>query len=466
MGYMPNLGVDARGRAIPGVLPLAIPRMSAWELSPVLRAMPWGRESILLGLHPESSEDSFPAGFGCCEALLHLMIKFLVTEHSISYHVHPGFELAEMLWSLKHQPLARRPGLAQELRDVADLRGKTEDFLVLDASTEAVFYCGWNREEIDGLRSRLKLAGIGRQGIANALLGRGRAVRLSDLLFERANPGLSRLRADSHGIRLDPAWRELERRFENRYEMLVAEWLAIVVALRPATSLASLTAILLVFALAALEDCFSDLQAGPGINQLRWIAFGENRECTNHEDTRVSESRVSPVCDFFGIARSVQPGSVITVPPGVPHGAGPGLRLVEFSHNSLTTLRCFDHGRGRRLHTVLACIAMAEVDGEVGPGVFEPRSAGEPICFSLGSTQFTVRRSGGADTPLQPGSTHIVTSLSGDLLLYARPDALLFRIPQCHAVVIPPSRVPLPFRSVSASNDCLIIRVQDNDKAE
>jgi mannose-6-phosphate isomerase class I len=464
MGDIANIDFGGCAPAIPSTLPLAV-SPPAWEMLAVIRNMPWGNESILLGTHPESDKRAFSYPLGSYGFGKRFMIKRLITKLPISFHVHPESQLAPILWVLKNEPLVRKPDLAWELGDVADPRAKTECFFVLDADEHAVFYSGWNQEEIRRLQGVLLLDGVERSSRAAVLAGYSRGIRLSDLVFERANPVLRKMRADTRGLQLDPAWSELERRFADQYDSLVGRWLDFVIAMRPSTSPATLTCILFLFALAALEGWLADSKGRPEMERLKSVLFAANQECASTDDVPESASGDSPLCDFFGSAGPLHKGTVITIPPGVPHGAGAGLHLIEFSQNSLTTLRYFDYGRNRRLHAVLACIAMADVDGTIKSTVLDPPFADTPTQIFIDGTQFVVSRLAGAGTiQLQPGSAHVIASLSGDLILSQEPGVAFRRVPEGHAAVIPGDPGPRCHWISSASSDWLHIRVLDHDE--
>ena len=78
------------------------------------------------------------------------------------------------------------------------------------------------------------------------------------------------------------------------------------------------------------------------------------------------KSRQSPLLDFFHRLNSLKPGSVVRVPPGMIHAAGPGMYLVEASHDSDNTFRVFDYGRefdplqGRDTHYTLAAAVLSD----------------------------------------------------------------------------------------------------------
>jgi len=451
----------------------SIPRVqSALVIQPRLRKMPWGTESILLGGRPEDGDAAFAGVLAShsCESLGHSMVKDLRTDLPISLHLHPGLHEAMTFWDLKSQSSAVIADLLQELRAISDPRGKTECFLVLDVKKNAAFYCGWNYEEIGGLHDRFAVSstmsnGLHGRSISDAVLRAKQSIGISDLLFERADSDLTKLRAESSRIRVKlRSWNEIERQFSDRYNSLISRWLDFVVSMRPTTSSMTLTGILLVFAFTALEGCLASAEDGPDIQKLRRVAFGGDRKSSDPALHRgQTNSEASPICDYFGNVGHPQPGSVITIPPCLPHGAGPGLHLIEVSQNSLTTLRCFDHGRSRPMHPVLAGIAMSEVDGTVRASVQAPSPEGLPPPITLGATQFVAYRSRGADTvTLDPGSVHVVIPISRNLLMCNRSGGAFLQIPPGHAAVIARSTLSQTLRIASAPTDFLLVRVHDH----
>ena len=191
-----------------------------------------------------------------------------------------------------------------------------------------------------------------------------------------------------------------------------------VTAIRPTTSPLTMTAILLVFGLKALQDATAALECeGVSAQSLQLLAGTGVQDRPWKGPRQLSE--VSPVRDFFTCINDLAPGTLVHIPAGTPHGAGAGLRLIEFSNNSLTTLRCYDHGRraGRRLHPVLCAMGLADISASSSI-VERPHQIHESRMFSLGDIKIQLHDSHCGEplsnpAVLLPGSQYVVTVLQG-----------------------------------------------------
>ncbi len=363
----------------------------------------WGSEDLMYGYYPEARDHTKSGRVGAGQ-IDKIMVKDLTTVSALSIHLHPGPAAASILWRLKHDPsISTSPQFAAELPNLKDGRSKDEVFLVIEADRHNFFTLGWHLPEVRALQARLGFdeselnRAIAENRAASYILQHPRRLCVEDLLFHRADAGArqrcARLRAS---LGKDKSLRSLGRKFRTTYESLVAESLDQVTAHRSATCPLTLTCIMLIIAFHALQQSVAYIDAhGFSMTRIQPLVA--------HAGDAASEwpgpkhlSEISPICDFFIHLVDLIPGTLIRVPAGVVHGAGSGLRLVEISENSLTTLRCYDHGQraDRPLHPLLAAVALSDVSDSQAPLIEALVNPIRTLCVGQTTIRLTDHASG------------------------------------------------------------------------
>jgi len=446
-----------------------IPSDSPLALEPVENYQVWGGDRIRFekGLPPSEDQVSetwegsaHPKGVsGIRRNALHsvpltsvissgevdVMAKFLDCNDWLSIQLHPskwtctqinGVLESPARWNSVTKGLSEesKRKLEEELRLREDDEGKEEIFYVLTVSKKEADKSPYSF----GLESKevRNLAGCGNiepqewekfqpDKIRDRVLNQSQLCCLSGLLPNMELPNA------------------LTQKYKEQFGQLINDRLCPILKLREGTSPKTLDGIVLILAIHALRESIKALDSSTldGIIQ------------------EVFRSDQSPLLRFFHPLKSLEPGAVIRVRQGVIHAAGPGLYLVEASHQSNNTYRIFDHGREfiseppRPTHYTLAAVALSDesfLDAETERRHILPQWTSDS---SIGNIRLEVLKSTDLthwhELKIEPENGHVVLCTKGRIRVrttYGRQDEAprLWReieLPTAHAAYIPPPKI-------------------------
>jgi hypothetical protein len=263
--------------------------------------------------------------------------------------------------------------LESDLQLINDYHGKEEVFYVINAAQEEgekpSLYLGLDREAVEdfaGLsledweenrKAPKQLAGVIRKNSPLRTLNGLCKAALKN------KDGYTEWQAQWEATQ----WKELEGAYQTQFDEFIENHLPFILDLRGEhTTRRTLDGIVLILALRALQESIRKFKEIIGERRNT----GENVEEAETFITKIIDelfqSKKSPLLNFFHRMSKLNAGSLIHVPSGVIHAAGPGIFLAEVSHLSDNTFRIFDHGREfdelprRDTHYTLAALSLSD----------------------------------------------------------------------------------------------------------